>query len=139
MNGTDESDQPLDWFRARERDENAMVAMSDPRLGPLLMMWHLVRVEPMPEQLEEPILAGDPWAAMWARYWVDFQHVAMVLGVDLPTANRLVQRVQELRVVYPDGTLHATVEEAVRANLETWKTNIRGSGDGTPSHYPEEG
>lgn len=110
-------DHELDAHRARETPAGAMIALADPGLSALLALWPLARIR----------VVGDGSPATWAELWdservaVDVAHVATLLGTDLNNATRIVERAIELRVVYPDGTIHAAAEELLGKKLELWK------------------
>ncbi len=136
--------QNLDAFRSRERSIYAAMAIQDINLIALAGVWPLVRISRDDRDLygdeEMEVECSDEWLDMWADYRVDYEQVASLLNLPCQSeASRVVTRAIELRLVYPDNSLHGTLHEYVRKWEEGCKQKLLGENASLiPDSFPEE-
>lgn len=124
--GDAEALKPIEYWKARERDDPALLALQDPSQVRLFAVWGRAYCRPNLQPSREPAL--DEWDALWKRYTVDLDHLASMLGPEfnIISAEAVLRRAKDLGVIYPDGTLHAVIETLMRSQAEIWRRRIMG-------------
>ncbi len=106
-------DELLAQYKASPRRESAALVLSDSMLFKYCVVF---------KQLKPRLLYDWPEAATWEALWacvdVDLERIAL-LADDVPAvALRYIERLKGLRLVYPDGTVQALVEQMFEKRLK---------------------
>lgn len=105
-------------WRAQEIKETAALALRDGALQKVLAAWPSVPRE-LPEAF--PVFAPGElvaWDTLWQGVKVDLAAVADLTGLSSGVAVVTFRRAQGLRLIYPDGTLHAMAKMVLQALLK---------------------
>lgn len=113
----------LQWFKDREAAdvEGALVLASDKRLALVVSVWGKNPITPPHADIEITCGLPEESALAWRRLWeaTEFRHqdVADLAGMNVGQARSLVERAIGLRLVYPDGTIHAMARKVLQQRL----------------------
>ena len=98
-------------WRQQEVRETALVVIQDKDLQRILAVWPLVGRQVVAEPLDVPAL---DWNGLWACVQVDVAGLEAVAGLPVGRGLAAYARAKALRLIYPDGTLHAYGKMAVQ-------------------------
>lgn len=133
----------LDKTRAAEDWRGlAQVQHSGP-LQRLVTVWPSVVPPWVPPAAAVPAHAGVAWRQCWPPFFLEAIAIRMcdALQWEWEYARTLLQSAVDLRVVYPDGNVHASAESYVQAasllqDLEARAGKLPPGGSGAPSGTP---
>jgi hypothetical protein len=111
-----------DGYRAAEVKETALVVIQDKDLQRILSVWPLVGRRVFAQPLD--VAPGD-WTGLWDCVDVDLKGLEAVAGLPVGRGPMAYARAKALRLIYPDGTLHAYGKMAVQKLI---KDALVGSG-----------
>ena len=69
------------------------------------------------DQLTEPDGVDDLWAPAFRRCEVDYEKIAWMTELSDEVVQEEVQRLQDLRLIYPDGTITRIAAQIVRSHI----------------------
>jgi hypothetical protein len=103
-------------WRGQETKETASLVVEDKALQKLLAAWPMVPlvVEGHPVFAEE---ATGCWDALWEGVTIDLAAVSALSGLQQGPATVAFQRAKGLRLIYPDGTIHAMSKLVLQARI----------------------
>lgn len=92
-----------DALRAEEVKEAALMVVQDKDLQRVLAVWPMV-----PRKLlADPLMASKDWRGLWGCVEVDEEALMQMCGLPMGRAPLAFTRAKALRLIYPDGSLHA--------------------------------
>lgn len=110
-------DDSLDRFKAEPKRENVMLMLSDNRL-----LGYAVIFKQTPP--ERKLVDGEPmhpidssWTALWDCVTVDYKTIAMLADDELVKAQKMVERMKGMRLIYPDGALQELATKLITKRI----------------------
>lgn len=94
----------LETFRAAEPDEPLLFVREDRDLRRTLAAWRLMAGLKRPDDMAE---VPNTWAGLWEGVEVDMARLADLLNTYEGHAQQQFGRARALRLIYPDGSVHA--------------------------------
>ena len=99
--------------RASENKEVAALLLADTGLQKLCAAWHLARIEMSPDADDAADIDG-----VLGSMRVDAAHLATLTGMQAILVMKSLERAVALRLVYPDGSLHALVKTVLHKQIK---------------------
>ena len=110
-------DEHLEGFKASPKRENVMLLLNDARL-----LGYAVIFKQTPP--ERKLVDGEPaqpvdgsWTALWDCVTVDYKTIAMLADDELVKAQKMVERMKGMRLVYPDGSLQELATKLITKRI----------------------
>lgn len=94
----------LETFRAAEPDEPLLFVRQDREMRRALAAWRMMAAAERPNDMAE---VANTWEGLWDGVKVDFTRFADLLSTYEGHARHLFERARALRLIYPDGAVHA--------------------------------
>lgn len=101
-------EESLEAWKAREEHADALILLQDNALLKYAGLWRKAMVTSVSSY---PIDSG--WRSLWECVTVDYQLLADMADETEGRARFQLRRLQEMRLVYPDGTRTAMATKAV--------------------------
>jgi hypothetical protein len=115
-------DELIVKFKGEENKEVAMLVLEDSGLRKLLAAWPMVtihRTHPHPNlPLEGEGTMFSTWEELWQAVNFEEKEIADLAGVSPGVMKGLLKRAIGLRLIYPDGSLHALAKMALQARIK---------------------
>lgn len=109
----------IELWRSREVKETAALVVEDKALQKVLAAWPTVPLRRMADDAAESRNAdgAESWDALWQTVHVDLAEVATLCGLQPGPAVLAFNRARALRLIYPDGTLHAVAKVVLQKRI----------------------
>lgn len=101
-----ERQELIEHWRSLEVKETAALVVEDKSLQKVLAAWPMVPVTDSGIPCFAPEDAGS-WDAVWSGLQVELAQLASLAGLQQGPAVQAFNRAKGLRLIYPDGTVHA--------------------------------
>lgn len=109
----------IELWRSLEVKETAALVVEDKALQKVLAAWPMVPVRRMADDAAASHLADDAgWDALWQTVHVDPAEVATLCGLQPGPAVLAFNRARALRLIYPDGTIHAVAKVVLQKRIK---------------------
>jgi hypothetical protein len=107
----------LAQFKQEESPENIVPLVDDDTLRAGVVAWKSVIIANNAKPGEDcPYKdASRQWNWLWSQVEFDVPHFGVVAGCRAQDASTLVTRLQGLRLIYPDGTIHEQASQYLHA------------------------
>lgn len=105
--------QQIERWRAQEVKEAAALVVEDRGLQKLLAAWPMVTI-----QAPACAALADDWPALWQAVQPDMEQLAALAGLQRGPAMVLYQRARDLRLIYPDGSVHAVARMVLQKRIK---------------------
>jgi hypothetical protein len=107
----------IEHWRSQEVKETAALVVEDKTLQRVLAAW------PMVGTVDSGIPCFAPgedesWDGVWSGTWTDLERLAGFAGLQLGQAVRAFSRAKGLRLIYPDGTIHAVAKVVLQKRIK---------------------
>ncbi|TMW77975.1 hypothetical protein FG147_02455 [Thauera sp. UPWRP] len=107
----------IEHWRSLEVKETAALVVDDKALQKVLAAWPMVGVTDSGIEHFSPDDAAS-WDAVWSGLRVDLATLAQVAGLQHGPATLAFNRAKALRLIYPDGTVHATARMVLMKRIK---------------------
>lgn len=106
----------LQQFKNNEAAENIVPLVDDEELRNGIVAWKSVVIQYSDsDPCEDGKSQAQQWEWMWSKVKFDERAFAIVAGVPAQDAGKLFQRLKGLRLIYPDGTVHALAAQYLQS------------------------
>lgn len=101
-------------YRAAEQQEVAAIVLQDRDLRRVLAAWPTA-----PRAfLKRPIVPNPGWDDLWSAIYVDTSALIEMTGLHTGRAQVAYRRAIALRLIYPDGGVHATAKLVLKSLIK---------------------
>lgn len=107
----------IEHWRSLEVKETAALVVEDKALQKVLAAWPMVPVV----ESDIPCFApddGGSWDAAWSGLMVSMTALASLAGLQQGPAVQAFNRAKGLRLIYPDGTIHAVAKVVLQKRIK---------------------
>lgn len=106
----------IELWRSREVKEAAALVVEDKALQKVLAAWPMVEIA---ERGFPELSMGrsEVWDTVWSGLDVDVAGLAALAGLQEGLAVQAFKRARGLRLIYPDGTLHAVAKVVLQKRI----------------------
>lgn len=107
----------IEHWRSLEVKETAALVVQDKALQRVLAAWPMVPVTDSGIPCFAPEDAGS-WDAVWNGMWVNLEMLASLAGLQQGPAVQAFGRAKGLRLIYPDGSIHAVAKVVLQKRIK---------------------
>lgn len=107
----------IEHWRSQEVKEAAALVVEDKTLQKVLAAWPMVGVVDSGIPCFAPDDAGS-WDAVWSGLKVSLDALAALAGLQQGPAVQTFNRAKGLRLIYPDGTIHAVAKVVLQKRIK---------------------
>jgi hypothetical protein len=107
----------IEHWRSQEVKETAALVVEDRALQKVLAAWPMVEVVDTGIPCFAPDDAGS-WDAVWSGLQVRLGALAALAGLQQGPAVQTFNRAKGLRLIYPDGTIHAVAKVVLQKRIK---------------------
>lgn len=107
----------IEHWRSLEVKETAALVVEDKALQKVLAAWPMVAVVDSGIPCFAPEDAGS-WDAVWSGLKVSLDALASLAGLQQGPAVQTFNRAKGLRLIYPDGTIHAVAKVVLQKRIK---------------------
>lgn len=106
----------IEHWRSLEVKETAALVVEDKTLQKVLAAWPMVGVADGGIPCFAPDDAGS-WDGVWSGLKVSLESLASLAGLQQGPAAQAFIRAKGLRLIYPDGTIHAVAKVVLQKRI----------------------
>lgn len=107
----------IEHWRSLEVKETAALVVEDKALQKVLAAWPMVAVVDSGIPCFAPEDAGS-WDTVWSGLQVRLDALAALAGLQQGPAVQTFNRAKGLRLIYPDGTIHAVAKVVLQKRIK---------------------
>lgn len=107
----------IEHWRSLEVKETAALVVQDKALQRVLAAWPMVLVTDSGIPCFAPEDAGS-WDAVWSGLKVELGLLASLAGLQQGPAVQAFNRAKGLRLIYPDGSIHAVAKVVLQKRIK---------------------
>lgn len=107
----------IEHWRSLEVKETAALVVQDKALQRVLAAWPMVPVTDSGIPCFAPDDAGS-WDAVWSGLQVELALLASLAGLQQGPAVQAFNRAKGLRLIYPDGSIHAVAKVVLQKRIK---------------------
>ena len=107
----------IEHWRSLEVKETAALVVEDKALQKVLAAWPMVAVVDSGIPCFAPEDAGS-WDGVWSGLRVNLEALAALAGLQQGPAVQTFNRAKGLRLIYPDGTIHAVAKVVLQKRIK---------------------
>ncbi len=107
----------IEHWRSLEVKETAALVVQDKALQRVLAAWPMVPVTDSGIPCFAPEDAGS-WDAVWSGLQVGLAQLASLAGLQQGPAVQAFNRAKGLRLIYPDGSIHAVAKVVLQKRIK---------------------
>ena len=107
----------IEYWRSQEVKETAALVVQDRALQKVLAAWPMVGMVDSGIPCFAPEDAGR-WDGVWKGLWGNADELAALAGLQQGQAVQAFNRAKGLRLIYPDGTIHAVAKVVLQKRIK---------------------